>query len=153
MKLGLVPSTTVPAGLTLDGNFRERIVITLYGAAPSKKNALRPTFGRRGYVYDAQTKAALESLVDQARIQWGTRRRAVTSPRIQFKAFTLNRKQDRDGMLTTALDVMKKAGILHDDCIEFCNGEIVIEPATIVLHDRERRLEISIDFPEGEATK
>jgi len=143
-RLGVAPSY-VADGL-------ERVLIMLYGPVPAKKNKLRPrSRGSKGraHMYDEKTAGAIEALATQARIQWGPRR-AIAHPELYFRFEVANSAADKDGMLTTVLDCLKTAGVLHDDSIRWCNGVHVNYPAEIVLPDRVG-CQILLVFPQGAA--
>ena len=114
------------------------MTLVLRGSVPTKKNQLRPRAGRgRAHRYDASTAADLERLITYARIQWGPRD-PLESPRMEFRFFVLNARQDRDGILTTILDCLKTARVLIDDSIYRCNGELLLHPAQLVAAGEER---------------
>lgn len=99
---------------------------------PSKKNGLMPTFkrsGRKGLMYKPEFKGAIEALEGSTNIQWG-KRPAVLHPEIEW-LITAPSPQDRDGMITTLLDVFVKCGILVDDSIRHNNGKWTTWPASI----------------------
>jgi hypothetical protein len=51
-------------------------------------------------------------------------------PDITIRMQTSTKRSDRDGALTTILDLLVWYGVLHDDNIAHCNGRIVLEPVT-----------------------
>lgn len=81
-------------------------------------------------MYDEQTAGELLALETYARIRWGPRP-PLTHPDISVTFYCVNAAQDRDGMLTTVLDVLVKARVLTDDNMRHCNGAIVLRPAVI----------------------
>lgn len=137
------PSANQCAVLQLEDG-RRRAHLVLVGSVPSKKNNRSHT-GARAH-YDKETAAAIETLIDQARLQW-RRRPALDSPEMHFTVFCVNARQDIDGILTTLLDVLVKAGVLFDDSIRWCNGLKVILPATIC-DPRDARAEVTLYFAE-----
>lgn len=117
---------------------RRRLVIRIPEIRiPTKKNALRPrgrdSYGQRlkGYRYDTELKAALNAIATYCRIAWGSRQ-PILDPDIWVTFQTTLAAQDRDGMLTTVLDCLVEARVLHDDRIAKCNGRIIVEPAVLV---------------------
>jgi Holliday junction resolvase RusA-like endonuclease len=40
-------------------------------------------------------------------------------------------RMDRDGILTTILDVLKNTGVIQDDSIAAFNGKIVLHPVVV----------------------
>ena len=106
--------------------------LVLKGPVPSKKND-RSIGYRRGKLtmfIDKDQQAALDALVWQAKAQWKGMARLV-HPDISIRFHVSNRRQDRDNMATTLLDVLVKAGVLANDNIAQCNGRITIEPAVL----------------------
>lgn len=101
--------------------------LNLQGAIPSKKSLyLRRRGG--GLYLDRKVKAQLDSIQAQMQAQWGGRTPAKHAP-MQFRFTVTNINQDRDGILTTLLDLMQKAGVIERDSIAQCNGTIIILPA------------------------
>ncbi len=122
------------------------IKLVLQGKIVSKKNRLRPRRGPgKGKMYDPAIKAAIDALDLQARAAWGARR-ALVHPTLDIFLFVANEAKDTDGMYTTILDVLKKAGVIFDDSIKYCNGLKRIHPAVIVPAAMER-VEIVLEVP------
>ena len=120
--------------------------IELKGRIPSKKNLLKPRSPRsrgRRHMYDEETRAMLTAVETQARIAWGPHR-AVPHPRVDVYFETVNASQDRDGIWTTVLDCLKRAGVIHDDSIRHFNGTVVLHPAKIVAQARLARVYLCI---------
>lgn len=121
--LGFVHSSGAPAA---------SFTLTFRTAIPSKKNALVPRRGRgTGKVYRPEVKAAMQQLEAQAALQWG-RRRPLEHPDVEYWLSCHNEAQDRDGMETTLLDALKKAGVITDDSVRFFNGEKLSHQVEIV---------------------
>jgi hypothetical protein len=121
---------------------RERLQMTLVGRIPTKKNRLAP--GRPGQKmhYRNDVKAEMKALLDQVFILW--KRRPLDHPAVDWKLYIPNGGQDRDGMVTTLLDVLKKGGVIVDDSIRHFNGLETKHPAVIVPAGEER-VEIIFD--------
>jgi len=130
---------------------RETVVLKLRGDTPSKKNRLRPRKGPgKGKMYDPAVKAVMDGLHWQVKAQWGDRP-PVRHPALQFWIYAVERK-DRDGIVTTLLDVLKTAGVLVDDSIKECNGLLLIHPALPSEVGGSQGAVIRIDF-DPETTK
>ncbi len=126
-----------------------RIELTLYGPIPSKKNQYRAIVrttgkhkGKAALVKDRKLSSKLNYLVEQIDPEaWDLK---LTHPRITFRRAcpAENMNQDRDGMLTTLLDLLVRLGIIADDSDLFNNGRWVIEP-TIV--SSELRVDLTLE--------
>jgi len=110
-----------------------RYVLTLHGHCPSKKNLWRRGRGQKAYI-DRSSQAEIDSLVLQARSAW--RRAPLSHPSIDVYIYTRSRRQDRDNIVTTILDVLVKAEVLTGDNIARCNGTLTVHPAKIDPHER-----------------
>lgn len=121
---------------------------------PSKKDALMPRKrGARGkgMIYRPETKALIDAVTSYCRIAWGPRP-VIVHPRIEIFFYVTNASQDRDGILTTVLDCLKVARVIHDDCVRWFNGTLVIHPAEIVPTVRMARTVLLISETETEAS-
>lgn len=106
----------------------QSVTISFDSWIPSKKNHLRPRKGPgKGKMYDPEVKQAMTDLRWQAKAQWA-HRLPVRHPILHFWIAAPD-KQDRDGIVTTLLDVLKAEEILVDDSIRWNNGLCVIYPA------------------------
>ena len=124
--------------------------IILRGDLPAKKNRVRPKRGSRGY-YDGTTGEVIKDLANQAAVAWrGKEGRfpPVEHPDLVFRLYLVNPKNDRDGIITTALDALVKGGVLVDDSVEWLNGAQFIFPAEYVERIRDERIEIDV-LPPG----
>jgi hypothetical protein len=117
--------------------------IVLYGDLPAKKNRIKAVRGRGGH-YDKETAATIENLILQARAAWGSHA-PVRDPALRIKMWIANNRKDRDGILTTLLDVLVQARVLHDDAVLLCNGIITLLPATLC-KKQDERAEIDITW-------
>jgi Holliday junction resolvase RusA-like endonuclease len=113
-------------------------VLTLRGHCPSKKNLWRRGRGQKAYL-DRSAQAEIDSLVLQARSAW--KRAPLSHPSVDVHIYTRSRRQDRDNIVTTLLDVLVKAGVLAGDNIAKFNGPVTVHPAQI---DREERVVIHL---------
>lgn len=97
-------------------------VLTLIGPQVSKKNNLRPRKG--GFYYPREVRAKIDSYYWQALALW----RDKGDPRpplrkLRYKMDIYNQRADPDGIKTTVLDCLKRAGVIVDDSGEHCIGE------------------------------
>jgi hypothetical protein len=116
----------------------------LRGNLPSKKN----TRSASGH-YPKNVSETLRDLELQARVGWRDSRGPlppVVDPDITFQLFIKNPSKDRDGIITTLLDVLVKARVLPDDSIRKYNGREVIEPVILVDSIRDERAAVQIVF-------
>jgi hypothetical protein len=55
-------------------------------------------------------------------------------PDLDVTFWVLDRRSDRDNMLTTLLDLLKDYGVIRNDSIAQCNGTVILRPAIICDH-------------------
>jgi hypothetical protein len=117
---------------------------------PTKKNCLRP--GRKdaegkggGLRYKRGIREACLALTHLAILQWGERAPLI-HPNAQWWFIAENDRQDRDGMYTTMIDVLKKAGVIKDDSIKYFNGLQIIHPAVVTRAPLEAGVRITLDW-------
>jgi len=60
----------------------------------------------------------------------------LSHPSMDVHIYTRSRRQDRDNIVTTVLDVLVKAGVLAGDNIARFNGMLTVHPAKIDPHER-----------------
>lgn len=112
--------------------------LLLRGHCPSKKNLWRR--GKTGRMFlDADVKQAIDILTAQARAQWPDA--PVTHPDIRIQFFIRDQRPDRDNKLTTVLDCLRDAGVIHNDNIAKFNGTLILLPAVI---DPDERVLIEV---------
>ena len=116
--------------------------IVLIGHCPSKKNLWRRGRGQKAYL-DRSSQAEIDSLVLQARSAW--KRAPLSHPSLDVHIYTRSRRQDRDNIVTTMLDVLVKAGVLVGDNIARFNGMLRVHPAKVDPNER-----IVIEIQESE---
>lgn len=88
-------------------------------------------------------KALLESLILQARSQWGCQP-PVTHPEMRVTFSFSSGRPDRDNRLTAILDCLQKAGVILNDNAKQFNGRLTLEPARFVKAGKEQvEVEIS----------
>ena len=103
-------------------------VLTIKGFIPSKKNQYK---AGRGRIYIPEdVKVRLLDIESQLRRQWHPRAR-VRHPNVLYRLVTHTDRQDKDNMVTTVLDCMKKAGVIVDDSIKEHNGWATTAPALL----------------------
>lgn len=90
------------------------MTLTLLGHVATKKNGKAAFNGR--VVQTRAKKADLDSLILQARQQWGGRPPMETAC-ISAAFFVRDGRSDLDGKYTTLQDVLVKAGVLRNDSI------------------------------------
>jgi hypothetical protein len=120
--------------------------LVIWGDLPTKKNRLRPRkAGSRGrrYHYDDATAAEINSIVTQARMQWGTRKE-VAHPKLDVRLWIHNSAKDVDGIYTTLLDALKQARVIWDDSAKWLNGGTALHPVVFVPNVRQERAEITL---------
>lgn len=106
--------------------------LTLWGDIPSKKNRYLPRHGRMIKI------SSVSRIIDELAVQvpgW-LRGKKLTHPDVSV-TFTVPKsstRRDRDGMLTTILDVLVDLGVIKDDCIASFNGKLTVYPAIISDH-------------------
>lgn len=94
---------------------------------PSKKNTMRPPGGKSStkLVYPRAIKEQMNAIVTALQLQWTGK--AILNPIIIWD-LDCDGPQDRDGVITTLLDAMKKAGVIVDDSVRLCNGPWIVFP-------------------------
>lgn len=117
------------------------VLLTLHGHCPSKKNGWRMAGDRM--VIPAEMKAQIEVLTMQALFQWGLRG-PVNHPDVTVRFFVCAARQDEDGMWTTVLDCLQKAGVLVNDNIKHFNGWKHHAPCEFV-SEADERVEILVE--------
>ena len=115
--------------------------LVLKGHCPSKKNLWKRGRGGRTYI-DDETAALIDALTYQAEAQWCWRG-AVKHPDMRVRFYVATKRQDRDNMLTTILDCLKKAGVIEDDNIARFNGVLTVLPALLVKDEERTVVEIT----------
>lgn len=104
-----------------------RYEFTLYGLTGAKKNRYTP--GPRGMHKGAELRAELNDL--EAQIPGNVRDLRLLHPDMVLKLSCKNGRRDRDGILTTVLDLLVRCQVITDDNIANFNGKITIEPAVL----------------------
>lgn len=85
----------------------------------------------------AKVTLQIDSMTIQARSQWG-KQAPVESPEISVTFYVARANKDQDGMYTTLLDCLQKAGVLVNDNIAHNNGRKVLHPCQFVSAGKER---------------
>ena len=110
---------------------RKYFELTLYGITKSKKNSYSP---RKGGMYrGTDLKAELDELEKQ--VPGELRDLNLEHPDMFFKFKSRSAKRDRDGLLSTILDVLVTCKVITDDRIARCNGTITLAPAEVCDED------------------
>ncbi len=102
-----------------------RIVLELFGNIPTVKDSYLPVMrkGKPALTKDRKLTAKLNYILEQIpREFWDLR---LKDPEIVMQRFAPpgNQRRDRDGILTTLLDLLVRAGILEDDSDLYNNGD------------------------------
>ena len=111
------------------------MTLTLLGHVATKKNGKAAFNGR--VVQTRAKKADLDSLILQARQQWGGRP-PLQKAKIQALFFVRDGRGDLDGKYTTLQDVLVKAGVIRNDSIARLPGfkaDAIIDPHERVIVD------------------
>lgn len=111
-------------------------LLTLRGPCPSKKNLYRRAKNGRMFLND-EVKARLDSLIIQARLQWGAQQ-PVTHPDMKVTFYFSSGRPDRDNRLTAILDCLQEAGVILNDNVAKFNGPVLLNPAVMVSAGKER---------------
>jgi len=91
--------------------------LVLLGHMPSKKNNLRPRFGKgRGLMNSREVTAIIQGFEIQARAAWRGKP-TIERAKISATFCVPNGFGDLDGKYTTLQDVLVKAGVIRNDTI------------------------------------
>ena len=101
------------------------IELVIEGNIPSKKNLLRFRAGRSKPFYDTDVRMALDDICDQVADQWAARA-PLLHPARMIVFYGMSELSDRDNKFTTLLDALVGGGVLKNDDIASCNGEMLI---------------------------
>ncbi len=110
-----------------------RIELEIYGNIPTVKDSYLPVMrkGKPALTKDRKLTAKLNYILEQIpREVWDTKLKHPTIT-MQRYAPEQNQRRDRDGMLTTLLDLLVRAGVLEDDSDLYNNGAWHILPTQI----------------------
>lgn len=117
------------------------VLLVLHGHCPGKKNGWRSTGDGKMFI-PAEMKSQIGILTTQALFQWAaalsSRFGPVEHPDVTVRFFVSAARQDEDGMWTTVLDCLQKAGVIVNDNIKHFNGRKVHEPCVFVAAADER---------------
>jgi Holliday junction resolvase RusA-like endonuclease len=97
----------------------------------SKKNlqveGISKKTGKKYRYYKKEAQASMDSLCLQ--IPGHMRDLKLEHPDIEIRMTVPNRRIDRDSVLVTILDVLKKMRVIREDNVAHCNGRVTIYPA------------------------
>lgn len=107
--------------------------IVISGNIVSKKNLLKMTKTGHGY-YAKEVRESLDDIADQVAKQWvrtdaaGRKlpRAPLVHPAMAVMFYVVSGRSDADNKWTTVLDALVAGGVLKDDCIDQCNGPVLI---------------------------
>lgn len=94
----------------------QKIIFTLLGEMPSKKNAWKRSASGRVYIPD-DVKQEIDAFLWQIKGTKGRPTSPITGPVGVSLVFYVKRleQRDLDNMATTALDILQKAGVIAND--------------------------------------
>lgn len=115
------------AGVNWEVSPQEPIVITFLGVVPGKKNRKAPCANGRGLFLEKNTRLALERL--ELQVPSHVRGLALEHPDLEIHITYDDAHRDRDGILTTILDILQKYRVIQNDNIAHFNGNVTIPPA------------------------
>ncbi len=107
--------------------------IVISGNIVSKKNMLKMTKNGHGY-YAPEVRASLNDIAEQVAKQWyryditgqKQQRTPLVHPAMAVMFYVVSGRSDLDNKWTTVLDALVAGGVLKDDCIDQCNGPVLI---------------------------
>lgn len=117
---------------------KDAIEFVIYGKVPNVKDRYRLGYsgGKMRMFKDRQLAALLDSLAVQ--IPAELRNLHLKHPDLDVtfivpmdNARDRPSRSDRDGMLTTILDILVRMGVIRDDSISVFNGTIILRPAQV----------------------
>lgn len=110
----------------------EEYTFALCAPAFAKKNRQVAGFrkdGKQFRRYSTEARQSMDDMLNQ--IPPDLRRQGFIHPDITLMLQVPNGKSDKDGMLTNVLDCLKQQGVIVDDNIAWCNGDMRIPPAEV----------------------
>lgn len=116
----------------------QTIRIELFGQIPNKKDYLVATINKKTWRQSRFYRKDVRDMIDRLTLQVPAEYRdlKLRHPDIFLECTVPKATGDKDGWLTTVLDVLKTTGVIVDDNIEHCNGRIEIAPAKVSDHWR-----------------
>lgn len=114
--------------------------LEIKGPCPTKKNNWKSWRGR--VVIDPETKARLDQMQLQAQAAWRGKPALSHVHRYAATFYASNPGQDLDGMNTTLLDVLQKAGVLANDNISRVPSQITM---AVVVPEGEERVVVTLE--------
>src|SRR5207249_3091312 len=105
----------------------DQIEILLRGKVPSKKNAYTPRRDRPGMFKSSKLQTELNRLAVQ--VPGYCRDLQLENPTLEFFFTYVKANSDRDGAVTTCMDILVSMGVLVNDNTKRCNGLITIHPS------------------------
>lgn len=112
----------------------------LRGRIPCKKNRRkmgslpasdRAAIAALGFELNAQIARWTGRILPSQELTYRGHRLPLCHPNLAFRFYSTRQLKDKDGMLTTLLDIMTACRLLRDDSIEWCNGHWDILPAVV----------------------
>lgn len=121
------------------------VTLKLYGHCPSKKNLWER--GGTGKMFLPESVVEqISTLSMQAFHGWSAAgmRLPVEHPELTVTFYVAAKRQDRDGMYVTVLDILQKVGVLVNDNIAKNNGANFLPPCEFVDSPSDERVEIRV---------
>ena len=115
------------------------IIITIRGYC-SKKNRKAPNANGRGLHIEPKTQQMIQRM--EIQVPGSVRDLKLDNPEVEWFFTYTNARVDKDGIITTVLDILQKYGVILNDNVKRFNGKQTIWPAepgeedmvTVVLH-------------------
>lgn len=105
----------------------------LLGPLRAKKNRYTPRRDKRGFFKSSKLQEQIDRIAIQ--IPGELRDLKLESPDMEVWFYSPSRRFDRDGSLTTLLDILKQYGVIVDDNVAHFNGTVVLHPCLFAEFD------------------
>ncbi len=93
----------------------------------SKKNRKAPNKNGRGLHLEPKTRLMLERM--ELQVPAEARDRMLEHPESEWFFTFTNARVDRDGIITSVLDILQKYGVIKNDSIAWFNGKMTVHAA------------------------
>lgn len=93
----------------------------------SKKNRKAPRADGRGMFIEPKTRQIIQQM--ELQVRGDVRDLKLEHPSVEWSFTYTNAHVDKDGIITTVLDILQKYGVILNDNIAHYNGRQVINPA------------------------
>jgi hypothetical protein len=119
-----------------------RKLLVIPGFVPAKKNLWRHGKGKQMYFAKDGVGAQIEALTWECKRAWVPNPPAML-PKMWFVFYCKDLMSDIDNKLTTLLDILKVAGVIHNDNLKFLPGPITIRGEVDAANERT---EITLEY-------